>query len=191
MSGGLLLRTIRLDASDTVIFADPAEPGEWAVAGGFLWPGRDPERMGRKERIAFRSGFIGIASFGFSTLAVVSEASAAERSKAVETLAAALVARLGAPDRATARPAAEEEIAYSATLCEGHAPGTLVALHRSLDASGAIREQFRTLRPRAETSLGGGHLRGHDRAFSVVETDAPEDMEDRVDLVALLRGKRK
>jgi hypothetical protein len=190
VSAGLLLRTIRLDASDTVIFASPAEPGEWAVAGGFLWPGRDPERMGRKERIAFRSGFVGIASFGFSTLAVVSEARAAEREEAVVTLADAFVARLGAPDRATALPAAEEEIAYSETLCDGHAPGTLIALHRSLDASGAIREQFRTLKPRAETSLAGGHLRGHDRAFSVVETDAPEDTDERVDLVALLRGRR-
>ena len=30
-----LLRTIRLDPSDTFIFDPPAEPGEWAVSGAF------------------------------------------------------------------------------------------------------------------------------------------------------------
>ena len=28
-----LLRTIRLDASDSFVFERPAEPGEWAVSG--------------------------------------------------------------------------------------------------------------------------------------------------------------
>jgi hypothetical protein len=183
-----LLRTIRLDGSDPVVFATPAEPGEWAVPGGFLWMGRPVESLGRKERIAFRSGFLGIDSFGFSTLAIVSDASPEERSAAVDALAARLVERLGAPDLETARPAAEEEIAFAAGLCEGHAVNTLVALHRTLDAGGEVREQFRTLRPRKETSLAGAHLRGHERAFSIVETDAGEP-EDRVDLVDLLRER--
>lgn len=185
-----LLRTIRLDASDTVIFAHPAEPGEWAVSGAFLFAGHDPEAMDRKERIAFRSGFVGITSFGFSTLATVSDATPDQRVAATEELADAFVRNLGAPGRAAALPAAEEEIAYSAALCEGHAPGTLVALHRTADADGGIREQFRTLKPRAETSLAGAHLRGHERAFSVVETDAPEEPGERVDLAALLKGRQ-
>jgi hypothetical protein len=93
-----LLRTIRLDASDTVVFRPAAEPGEWAV------------------------------------------------------------------------------------------PGTMIALHREAGAEGEIRERFRTLRPRAETSLGAERLRGHARAFDIVETDGPE--APAVDLAAMLRARR-
>lgn len=185
---GRLLRTIRLDASDTVVFAQAAEPGEWAVSGAFLFAGREVEALSRKERIAFRSGFLGIGSWGHSTLAMVSEASAAERAAAVAALAEGLVRHFGAPDVATALPAAEEEVAYAEELCAGHGVGTVIALHREAEADGGIRERFRTLRPRAETSLGAPHLRGHERAFTVVETDAPE--EERVDLVDLLKGRR-
>ncbi len=32
-----LLRTIRLDASDTFVFDGAAEPGEWAVSGAFVF----------------------------------------------------------------------------------------------------------------------------------------------------------
>ena len=169
-----LPRTIRLDASDTVVFTSPAEPGEWAVAGTFLFAGRSPETLSRKEQIAFRSGFLGIDSFGHSTLVVVSEATDDERAGAVETLAGQLVARLGAPDTATARPAAEEEIALAQDLCRGHAVGTLIALYRSREGE-AIREQFRTLKPRDETIFAAGYLRGLDRAFSMVETDDEEE----------------
>jgi hypothetical protein len=65
-----------------------------------------------------------------------------------------------------------------------------VALHRSLDADGSVRERFRTLRPRESTTLGAGHLRGHDKAFFVVETDE-EQSGDAVDLVSLLKGTRR
>src|SRR5262245_3275662 len=34
-----LLRTIRLDPSDTFVFDKAAEPGEWAVSGGFAFAG--------------------------------------------------------------------------------------------------------------------------------------------------------
>lgn len=186
----LLLRTLRLDASDTVVFARAAEPGEWAVPGTFLYAGREPDGLPRKERIAFRSGFLGLGSWGHSTLAVVSETDAPGRASAVEALATGLVEHLGAPDATTAMPAAEEEIAYAEGLCAGHSPGTVIALHREAEPGGGIRERFRTLRPRGETSLGAPHLRGHDRAFMVVETDEPEAAEERVDLVELLKGRR-
>jgi hypothetical protein len=179
-----LLRTIRLDGSDAVIFAPAAAPGEWAVPGTFLFAGRDPEGLSRKDRTAFRSGFLGIDSFGWSTLAVVSEATEAERAAAVDRLSAQFVARLGAPDAAAALPAAEEEIALSADLCRGHAVGALIALHRATEDGGAIRERFRALRPRDETAFSAEHLRGHDRAFHLVETDEDDDAH-AVDLLAL------
>ena len=37
-----LPRTIRLDPSDTFVYACAAEPGEWAVTGTFLFFGIDP-----------------------------------------------------------------------------------------------------------------------------------------------------
>ncbi len=181
-----LPRTIRLDASDTVVFARAAAPGEWAVPGTFLYVGRDPEGLTRKEAIAFRSGFLGIASFGHSTLVVVTEARPEERAAAVEVLAAQLVTHLGAPDAATARPAAEEEVALAEDLCRGHPVGTLIALHRGWE-DGSIRETFRTLKPRDETAFSAGYLRGHDRAFYIVETDEAD--HPPVDLLNL-GGKR-
>ena len=37
-----LIRTIRLDPSDTFVFDKAAEPGEWAVSGAFAFWNRDP-----------------------------------------------------------------------------------------------------------------------------------------------------
>ena len=40
-----LLRTIRLDPSDTFIFERVAEPGEWAVSGSFVFSDDDPDEL--------------------------------------------------------------------------------------------------------------------------------------------------
>lgn len=180
----LLPRTIRLDQSDAVIFAPAAEPGEWAVPGTFLFADRPAESLSRKELIAFRSAFLGVDSFGFSTLVVVSLATEEERAALVEALAARFVERLGAPDVDTARPAAEEEIALAQDLCRGHDVGTLIALHRAHEPEG-VRERFRTLKPRDDTAFSADYLRGHDRAFHFIETDEEEDETHRVDLLGL------
>jgi hypothetical protein len=179
-----LPRTIRLDASDRHVFAHPAEPGEWAVPGTFLFWDRPAESLTRKEAIAFRSGFLGVDSFGHSTLVTVQEARPEERAEMVETLARQLVALLGAPSVDIARPAAEQEVALAESLCTGHGIGTLIALHRRRGEGGEIREQFRTLRPRDETAFSASHLRGHERAFQFFE----ETEEDHVDLFQL-RGR--
>lgn len=179
-----LPRTIRLDASDRMVFAHAAEPGEWAVPGTFLYWDRPADSLSRKEAIAFRSGFLGVDSFGHSTLVTVQEARPDERAGMVETLARQLVAHLGAPSVDVARPAAEQEVALAESLCAGHGIGTLIALHRRRGEDGEIREQFRTLRPRDETAFSASHLRGHDRAFQFFE----EVEEDHVDLLGL-RGQ--
>ena len=181
-----LPRTIQLDRSDNVVFAQAADPGEWAVPGTFLFAGRAPDTLGRKDQIAFRSGFLGIDSFGWSTLVVVSDARDEEREAAIDALADRFVTTLGAPDRATARPAAMEEIDLAEDLCRGHAVGTLIALHRAAGEGGEIVERFRTLTPRSDTAFGASYLGGHDRAFHVVETD--EDEDDTVDIVSLGSG---
>ncbi len=84
---GKLLRTIRLDPSDSFAFERAAEPGEWAVPGTFMFFGTDVSALKGKPRVAFRSGWLGLDSFGWSTIAVVVPATAEERADAVRGLA--------------------------------------------------------------------------------------------------------
>ncbi len=141
-----LVRTIRLDPSDDFVFEHAAAAGEWAVSGAFAFWDGDAATLTGKARAAFRSGFLGVASLGRATLAEIVEAGATDHDALVEALARQLVAAFGAPDDAQARAAAREEVGFAAALCE-HPPGTLIAVHRTLD-QGEIREQFRTLRRR-------------------------------------------
>jgi hypothetical protein len=179
-----LPRAIRLDPSDTFVFERAAEPGEWAVSGAFLFGETPTEALGPKERHAFRSGFLGVRSLGFSTLVTVSEASESEREEAVQALTSGFLS-LGAPDAGEARRAAEEEIAFAASLCD-HPEGTLIAVERRRDDGGELRERFRTLRPR-ETVPGADQMHSISRAFTFHEVDGEEEgPEERVDLVSML-----
>lgn len=185
-----LLRTVRMDPSDTFVFDRPADPGEWAVAGGFMFFGADPETLGGKQRQAFRSGFLGLSSFGWSTLATIVAATPADRDAARDALARFLVDRLGAPDIATARIAAEEEIAFSEGLCDP-GPGAVIALQRTIGDDGELRERFRTLRPSLEpaaATFGEGCVRPIG-VISVEGGDAEDTAGDHgVDLAELLRS---
>lgn len=156
-----LLRTIALDRSDTFVFDAPAEPGDWAVSGAFRFCDRDPAKLGGKERSAFRSGFLGVRSWGWSTLAQIVHATEEDRRTLVELLAGRLVERFGAPDLATARLAAEEEVAFVQSLCT-HPIGALVAVHRAA-SDGEIRESFRRLQLREGQR--------HGKAFSFMEME--------------------
>jgi hypothetical protein len=171
-----LLRTIRLDPSDAFVFTRAAEPGEWAVPGTFLFWERPVETLLGKERSAFRSGLLGVESFGWSTLATIVEASEDERDAAVARLAERLLAECGAPDAEAARDAARAEFAYAAELAEP-AVGTLVAIHRSVE-EGEIIERFRTLLP--------GTDERHGRVFEFLEVP-DEPAEEAVDLLGLMK----
>jgi hypothetical protein len=103
-----------------------------------------------------------------------------QRRAAVEMLASHLLRRFGPPDPEQARAAAEDEIAFSASLCD-HPAGTLIAVHRTWDA-GEVREAFRTLRPRSGPKPA--------RAFSFPETDDQDDAADEVRLADLVRTER-
>ena len=176
-----LLRTIRLDPSDTFIFEPAAEPGEWAVTGGFVFCDADPDQLSGKVRAAFRSGFLGVDSLGWSTLVQIVDAGESDRAIAIETLAQRLAERFDAPDLAAARAAAEEEVTFAASLCD-HPSGTLIAVHRARE-DGAVRETFRTLRPReGEKPL---------RAFAFMEVEGEEEPDETVDLVSLAQEKSK
>ena len=90
--------------------------------------------------------------------------------------------KFGAPDLAAARAAAEEEVAFAASLCN-QPQDTLIAVHRSFE-NGEIREAFRSL-----------HAKGGPkplRAFSFLEVEDDEQQPaDQVDLVGLAQGERK
>jgi Family of unknown function (DUF6505) len=165
-----LLRAIALDRSDAFVFDVPAEPGDWAVSGAFRFCDRDPAKLSSKDRSAFRSGFLGVRSWGWSTLAQIVPATEDDRRRLLELLARQLVERLGAPDLEAASLAAEEEVAFVQSLCT-HPISTLIAVHRSA-SDGEVRESFRRLQLREG--------QGHGKAFSFMEME--DDIEPYSDL---------
>jgi hypothetical protein len=181
-----LLRAIRLDASDTFVFEHAAKPNEWVVSGSFLFWDQDVGRLEGRAKSTFRSGFLGLGSFGWSTLAVVVEATDEERQAALASLSTYLMAEHGAPDMAAARAAAEDEIAFAASLAQ-HPEQTLVAVHRSLTAEGEISEQFRTFHAAdAKQATSQPCSAG---AFAVVEDGDAEQAGDHFDLAAMVAAE--
>lgn len=177
-----LIRTIRLDPSDTFVFENAAEPGDWAVSGAFVFWNRDPSTLEGKTRTAFRSGFLGISTLGWSTLVQIVEASEDDRMAIVDTLAKQLVTNFGAPTAGDAIAAAEEEVAFVESLCT-QPSDTLIAVHRTFE-EGAVRESFRTLRPRNGAKPA--------RAFSFLEVEGEgETPDDEVKLVSLAGREQK
>jgi hypothetical protein len=138
-------RTIRLDASDEHVFERAAAPEEWAVSGAFAFADAPPEMLRGKAAQAFARGFLGTASFGWSTLVAVAEIEPIELEAVIEALAHHFVDRYGAPSIAAARTAAEAEAAFAGSLCE-HKVNTLIAVERTFGPDGIV-ERFRTIEP--------------------------------------------
>jgi Family of unknown function (DUF6505) len=178
-----LLKTIRADPSDTFVFENAAEPGEWAVSGAFMFARQDTAALTGKARATFRAGFLGVGSFGWSTLVQIVSATEADRVAAVDMLATRLVSHLGAPSLETARLAAEEEVAFAASLCD-HPEGMLIAMSRRHE-DGEIREMFRVLSPRAPSP--------GIRPFAFLDAEDADDdaAAEQIDLMALVNGARR
>ncbi len=156
-----LPRTIRFDATDERVFERAAAPGEWAVSGAFAFADADPASLSGKPRQAFVSGFLGTASFGWSTFAVVSEITPDELQSVIEALAHHFVEAYGAPSLEAARPAAEAEVAFARSLCE-HTVNTVLAVERSFGPDGVV-ERFRTI----DTTMRPGHA----KIWAIVDDD--------------------
>jgi hypothetical protein len=180
-------RTIRLDPSDSFVFERAAVPGEWAVSGAFVFWNQDPAALGQKQRIALRSGFLGIDSLGWSTLAIITEATEADRQAMVERLAGQLLEKFGAPDSEAARLVAEDEVAFAASLCD-HPSQTLLAVQRSVE-DGEIRERFRTLKPR-EGAPGTDRLHAYASAFTFHEVEGDIGPAEEADLLGMIKTDR-
>ncbi|MDX1604731.1 MAG: DUF6505 family protein [Candidatus Competibacterales bacterium] len=140
------LRIVRLDDSDQNTYEPAAAAGEWAVVGSFHFWDSDLEQLAGKQRQAFVHGFLGTDSFGWATLAAVTPIAAADYDAVIARLAGHLVERFGAPDTATALPAAREEAEFVAGLCREHEVHTLLAIQRSFDGE-CIEETFKVIRP--------------------------------------------
>jgi len=150
-----LPRTIQLDPSDRSVFDHAAEPGEWAVTGSFTFLAMAPEAIAGKQRTAFQHGFLGTASFGWSTLVMVADAPDAVVQATTDALAWHFLDRHGAPSFAAAREVAEREVAFAASLCH-HPVGTLLTIFRQHGPDGVV-EQFATVtRDAAPLDPGGG-----------------------------------
>ncbi|MBO6518670.1 MAG: hypothetical protein JJ900_17375 [Rhodospirillales bacterium] len=147
-----LPRTIRLDPSDARVFARAAEPGEWAVTGTFAFVDAVPGELDNKTQLAFKSGWLGLDSFGFSTFVQVTVVPEGEDEAAARALAVHLFETYGAPDMLMAMTAARSEIAYAASLCDQPA-GTLLAIDREMTEDG-ITEKIKVV-PRPDED--GGH----------------------------------
>ena len=145
MAAMKMLRTIRLDASDTKVFARAAEPGEWAVTGTFAFVDADPTGWTAKDRLAFRGGWLGTESFGRVTFVQVAEVKDDAFAETVRRLAAHLFENFGAPDMGAAVAAAREEVEYAASLAD-HPAGTLLAIEREF-ADAGVTERTRVIEP--------------------------------------------
>lgn len=135
--------TVRLDDSDERVFERAAEAGEWAIPGAFVFSSLEPETLASGMAQAFASGFLGLASFGWSSLVEVAEMPEADYDTLTNSLAMHFVARYGAPDLAAALPVARQELDFARGLCE-RPVGTIIAVERSLESDG-IRERFRVV----------------------------------------------
>jgi hypothetical protein len=175
------LRTIRLDASDTFVFDAAAEPGEWAVSGAFVFWHKDPATLDGKALAAFRSGFLGVNSLGWSTLVQIIETTETQRTALVDLLAEQLVRHFGAPTIAAAKAAAEEEVAFAQSLCTVPRD-SIIAVHRAYE-DGAVRESFRSLRPRDGAKPA--------RVFSFLEIEGEDAPSEQIDLAALAEREHK
>ncbi|MEE8332273.1 MAG: DUF6505 family protein [Alphaproteobacteria bacterium] len=143
--------TVRLDDSDEHVFERVADAGEWAIPGAFVFSNLDPETLSGGMARAFSSGFLGLASFGWSTLVEVGEMPDEEFETLTNSLAMHFVARYGAPDIAVALPIARQELEFARDLCD-YPPGTIIAVERALDSDG-IRERFRVVADGATTGV--------------------------------------
>jgi len=141
------LRAVRLDESDTRVFERAATPGEWAVPGSFVFLDVDPQTLSGKSLQAFKHGFLGTESFGWTTLVEVAEIEEGAYKGLIERLAHHLVEKQGAPSIAEAVPFARDEAEYTASIAERDLH-TLLAIEREPGGDGVV-ENLRVLRPSA------------------------------------------
>ena len=140
------LKTIRFDQSDESVFPLAATEGEWAISGAFAYFDLAQADIFGKEKQAFANGFLGLASFGRSTFACVTNISDDDLKQTEQDLVASLLDRFGAPDLDIARRAAADEMAFICDLCVEPPANTVFAVRRAFKEDGSINETFHMVR---------------------------------------------
>lgn len=163
-----LAKTIRFDASDLHIFDKTADEGEWAIAGSFMFGHLDKEDLTGKTKQAFANGFVGVPSFGFSTLVSISNAQPDAQALLITQLARMFVEQFSAPSEAVARQAAIEEVEFMAEICAEHEVGSLLAIQRELTEQG-IKERFSNI-PKADSCA-------EQKLWTIIEDETDYQME--------------
>ena len=139
-----LAKTIRFDKSDLNVFDVVSEEGEWAISGVFEYSKDSSSSLKGKRKQGFSNGFLGLDSYGRSTLVSVSTIKKSEKMILIHNLANYFVKFYGAPDFNQAYPVAEDEIKFMMDLCQNQKLGTLLAVNRKLETDG-IHESFSNL----------------------------------------------
>ena len=139
------LRAVRLDASDALLYQreGAADDGEWLTSGGFaVCDIASGEHFFPDCRCD--GSFVALANGRRATIAEVVEVTDAEFAEHVETITRHLIDGLNAPSREAALRVAEEEIGYTAELCETFSTGVWITVVRTLnDAGHAVKERYR------------------------------------------------
>ena len=142
-------KTIRFDKSDLNIFPTIAEEGELAVVGTFSFFNFGEENLKGKMKQAFSNGFLGIPSFGYSTLISLTQVEEEDLKSLKNTLSDCFLKNYGAPSFEHAYKAADDEVNLMLDLCSSHDKGSLISISREITKDG-IKENFRNL-PKAES----------------------------------------
>ena len=140
-----LARTIHFDDSDFNVFARPAETGEWAISGGFEFSNWTEGDLVGKARQAFANGWLGLESYGRSTVVAVGKVETAEVEALKDQLAQHFVDIYGAPSLEAAKSVAAQELEYMCELAEDQEPNAILVVQRELTESG-VKESFRAIK---------------------------------------------
>ncbi len=136
-----LAKTIRFDKSDLNVFEIVSDEGEWAVSGAFEYSKDTISSLKGKRKQSFANGFLGLNSFGRSTLVTVTSINKDEKILLINNLANYFVKSYGAPSFNLAYPVAKDEIKFMMDLCQNQKLGTLLAVNRKFETDG-IHESF-------------------------------------------------
>jgi hypothetical protein len=135
-------KTIRFDKSDLNVFENASEEAEWAISGAFEFSNDLNENLTGKRKQSFANGFLGLDTFGRSTLVSIVSIDESKKSLILDKLANYFIEKYGAPNLNEAKKVAKEEINFMIDICENHEIGSLMAVSRTLEDDG-IHEKFR------------------------------------------------
>ena len=148
-----MLRAIHFDLSDKQVFEVAAKSDEWLVSGAFEFSLQEKDSIQGKVKQAFANGFLGVETRGRSTFAAVSNIEETEFECIEETLAKCFVYDFGAPNLATAKLAARDELVFAMDLCAEALINTVFTVRRYFDDLGEIREEYRKIQPPTDQPL--------------------------------------